>query len=597
MLYPITNNSRAVLDLSGIWDFKLGKEAYENNVSFTDCEPICVPASYNDQKDTEEYRNHYGWVYYKKEFTVPSFFEGGRIVLRFDAVTHRGKVILNGEAIAEHKGGFLPFEVEITSLIEYGKKQTLVVAVDNKIDNTTLPVGNENSVAFFGSDNAGIPSVEAGKRYAKKQNVPNFDFFNFAGINRKVRIYTTPKNHIKDVTIVTDIEENKGIVDYRLDLCGENEDVSVKILDEDNNEVAFSQAKSGKIIIPDAQLWHPCPDKPYLYTMEVAFGEDSYSLQFGIRTVKVDGTRLLINGKPFYFKGAGKHEDSPFHGRGIDECLNVKDVNLLHLIGANSIRTSHYPYAEEMYSLCDREGIVIIDETPAVGIGGDKPYERLKIKEHHKEVIKDLISRDKNHPSVIMWSLGNEPELEHYPQEAFDYWRELYDLAHSLDEQNRPVTVVCCQNDYTKDITTRTMDVVCINRYYGWYNLSGDLDAAAYAFNVELDFWQEQNKPVILTEYGADAVAGLHRNVPQMFSEEYQVKYFEAINAVLDKRAFVIGEHPWNFADFDTFQGCMRVGGNKKGLFTRDRNPKMVAHYFKNRWLNIPNFNYKKSLD
>ncbi len=594
MLYPIMNNSRAILDLSGVWDFKLGKENYENNVSFENSEPIYVPASYNDQKDTEQYRNHYGWVYYKKEYTLPSFFEGRRIVLRFDAVTHKAKVLLNGEIIAEHKGGFLPFEVEITDLITYGKPQQLIVAADNKINSTTLPVGNENSVAFFGSDNAGIPSVEAGKRYAKKQNVPNFDFFNFAGINRKVRLYTTPEKHIQDVTIVTDIDGDNGIVDYDIAVSGENENITVKVYDENHNEVALSNEISGKIIIPDVNLWQPYPDKPYLYTMEISYDGDSYSVNFGVRTVKVDGAKLLINGKPFYFKGAGKHEDSPFHGRGTDECLNVKDVNLLHLIGANSIRTSHYPYAEEMYCLCDRQGIVIIDETPAVGIGGDNPYERLNIKQHHQDVIKDLIQRDKNHPSVIMWSLGNEPELERYAQQALDYWTELYNLAHSLDKQNRPVTVVCCQNDYTKDITTRTMDVVCINRYYGWYNLSGDLDAAAYAFNVELDFWQEQNKPVMITEYGADAVSGLHRNVPQMFSEEYQVEYFKAINSVLDKRNFIIGEHPWNFADFDTFQGCMRVGGNKKGLFTRERHPKMLAHYFKNRWLSIPNFEYKK---
>lgn len=194
-----------------------------------------------------------------------------------------------------------------------------------------------------------------------------------------------------------------------------------------------------------------------------------------------------------------------------------------------------------------------------------------------------------------MWSLGNEPELERFSQDAYDYWHSLYELAHSLDPQNRPVTVVCCQNEYTKDITTRTMDVICINRYYGWYNLSGDLDAACYALDIELDFWQKIGKPVIITEYGADAVAGIHSNVPKMFSEEYQAEYFLRINDCLDKRHFIVGEHPWNFADFDTFDGCMRVGGNKKGIFTRAREPKLLAHYLKKRWNSIPNFNYKNN--
>lgn len=111
---------------------------------------------------------------------------------------------------------------------------------------------------------------------------------------------------------------------------------------------------------------------------------------------------------------------------------------------------------------------------------------------------------------------------------------------------------------------TRTMDVVCVNRYYGWYNLSGDLDAACYALNMELDFWEKQNKPVMITEYGADAVAGIHESVPEMFSEEFQMEYYRRQNAEFDKRSFFIGEQVWNFADFATIQGCMRADGNKK---------------------------------
>ena len=315
-----------------------------------------------------------------------------------------------------------------------------------------------------------------------------------------------------------------------------------------------------------------------------------------MRTVRVEGTSFLINGKPFYFKGFGKHEDSAFHGRGMDVCLDVKDVNLIHWLHANSFRTSHYPYAEEMYRLCDREGIVIIDEVPAVGIGagaGINPYETFPIREHHEQVIKDMIARDKNHPCVVMWSLGNEPDTENFPESAYKYWHSLYELAHETDPSNRPVTLVCCQNNYEKDMVTRSMDVVCINRYYGWYNLSGDLDTACYGLNLELDFWEKQNKPVMITEYGADAVAGIHECVPEMFSEEFQVEFYKRQNAQFDKRKFFIGEHVWNFADFATVQGCMRVDGNKKGLFTRERRPKMAAHYFKERWGEIPNFEYK----
>ena len=158
----------------------------------------------------------------------------------------------------------------------------------------------------------------------------------------------------------------------------------------------------------------------------------------------------------------------------------------------------------------------------------------------------------------------------------------------------RPVTLVCCQNDYTKDITTRTMDVVCLNRYYGWYNLSGDLDAACAAFDEELDFWETMGRPVVITEYGADTVNGLHDPCGGMFSEEFQAEYYERMGAVLDGRSFLIGEMPWNFADFATIQGPMRVGGNRKGLLTWDRRPKLAAHTLRRRWNAIPTFDDQK---
>ena len=471
MLYPQENKIRGIIDLNGVWDFALGTtEEPKDTVTLPDqMEPIAVPASYNDQKDDIAYRNHYGYAYYRRNITVPSYYKGQRLVLRFDAVTHFAKIYLNGVLLTQHKGGFLPFEVDITDKLCAGESAELVVAVDNRINHSTLPVGNEEGTSFMGADNAGVPGVEAAKRWRKPQNLPNFDFFNYAGINRPVRIYTTPKAYIKDVTLVTDIRGTDGIVNYQVKTSDtDGQEVVLQILDANGNEVAQAKGTSGEIVIPDAKLWEPYPGTPYLYTAAVTFGDDYYEEPFGVRTVRVEGTSFLINGKPFYFKGFGKHEDSAFHGRGMDVCLDVKDVNLIHWLHANSFRTSHYPYAEEMYRLCDREGIVIIDEVPAVGIGagaGINPYETFPIREHHEQVIKDMIARDKNHPCVVMWSLGNEPDTENFPESAYKYWHSLYELAHETDPSNRPVTLVCCQNNYEKDMVTRSMDVVCINRY------------------------------------------------------------------------------------------------------------------------------------
>ena len=597
MLYPKMNRSRMVFDLGGVWDFQTaGADQWPHEWAqgpLPEPMTMAVPASYNDQKDDVNLRAHYGWAVYQRTFDIPEQVIGQRLWLRFGAVTHAAQVWLDGDYLGEHKGGFLPFEFELTDYATSGEHR-LTVAVDNRVDFSTLPVGNEGGIAFFGSDNPGIPSIELAKTRCRPQNKPNFDFFNYAGITRPVTLYTTPWDYIKDITIVPGVDGENGIVDYDVETSGKGE-IRVTILDHRGRAVGFATGAKGRITILNAKRWNP--GDPYLYRAEVTFqNDDLYEVSFGIRTVRVEGDKFLINGRPFYFKGFGKHEDSFFHGRGLDQCLNVKDVSLIRWLGANSFRTSHYPYAEEMYDLCDREGIVVIDEVPAVGInagGAQNPYEAMRVKGHHADVIRDMIARDKNHPCVVMWSIANEPDTEHFPQAAYDYFYPLYELAHACDPQDRPVTLVCCQNDYTKDIITRAMDVCCINRYYGWYNLSGDLDAACDAWNTELDFWAQTGKPVMVTEYGADTYPGVHNTNGEMFSEEYQVDYYARINAELDKRPFFTGEQVWNFADFATIQGPMRVDGNKKGLLTRDRRPKLAAHYFRKRWHAIPDFGYK----
>ncbi len=573
MLYPQSNSVRTIQDLSGIWSFRFSPNHPWQN--------IAVPASYNDQSPDPEFRNHAGLAWYRTRFVIPCMLRNQRIFLRFDAVTHNARIFINGQETAQHRGGFLPFEVDLTGLAEPGSEVLLEVEVDNRINHSTLPIGTEGGTAFFGSDNPGITAVEAGKRLQQEKgiNLPAFDFFNYAGINRPVRLCSTPFSRIEDITLLPSLS---GIVRYSVETVGIGE-VSIEVYDADGIKVASASGPEGHFQIAHPHLWEPWPGTPYLYNARIRFGEDVYEQSFGIREVRIEGAQFLINGKPFHFHGPCKHEDSPFHGRGLDQCLNMTDINLYHWLGANCFRTSHYPYAEEMYNLCDREGIVIVDETPAVGMWADEHY-GWDLASYHAEVLKALIRRDKNHPSVVVWSLGNEPSTDAMPDKAYDYWWPLYRLAHETDPQNRPVTLVGCQNIYEKDRIIPAMDIVFINRYYGWYNLSGDLETAQYAFRMELDWWAEKGKPLVLSEYGADTIAGLHSAAPDMFSEEFQVAYYETINSCLDERPFVVGEMPWNYADFSTCQGPMRVGGNRKGLFTRDRRPKMAAHYFRRRW-------------
>ncbi len=604
MLYPILTPSRILSDLSGVWDFKLdnGKGFAEEwyKAPLEDAMTMPVPASYNDLKEGIDFRDHYGWVFYQRKISVPAFLKSQRIMLRCAAVTHDARVYLNGDLICEHKGGFLPFEAEISARLADGEDNLLTIAVNNVIDYTTLPVGGKSNML------SGMTGIGDGPSEGKPQNNPNFDFFNYCGITRPVKIYTTPRDYIDDITVVPAVKGSDAELVYAVDTVGEGS-CRVEAFDREGSKVAEAEGTSGVLKIRNVHLWQPL--NAYLYDIRVTFGEDVYTLPYGVRTVRVEGTKFLINEKPFYFKGYGRHEDTFPNGRGINLPMNTKDMSIMKWQGANSFRTSHYPYSEEMMRLCDEEGFVLIDETTAVGInlqfGGGANFNGQKVgtfdpehgvqtQEHHKDVIRDLISRDKNYACVVMWSIANEPDSA--AEGAYEYFAPLYALARELDPQKRPCTLVSVQMNTTPqtDCSSRLSDVICLNRYYGWYFGAPDLEGPEKALRAELDQWREIGKPVIFTEYGADTIMGLHDTTPVMYTEEYQVDYYKMNNKVFDSYDFVVGEQVWNFADFATSQGLLRVQGNKKGLFTRDRKPKLAAHYFKERWRRIPDFGYKE---
>ena len=597
--------SRFLFDLSGIWDFKLDngrgflEKWYEKPLEHAMTMP--VPASYNDLKEGPEFRDHYGWVFYQRKFALPELVAGNRVILRCDAVTHHAKIYIDGELICEHHGGFLPFEVQITDKITEGE-HLLTIAVDNIIDYTTLPVGGKGDM--LGGFMGGIGGIQDGK----PQNHPNFDFFNYCGITRPVRIYSTPTEYIQDITLVSQVDGSSADISYQIDTVGGNAstECKVELYDQRGIKVSESSDSEGVLHVEEVHLWQPL--QSYLYQVKVQYGTDQYTLPYGVRTVKVEGEKFLINGKPFYFKGYGKHEDTFPNGRGIHLPMNTKDISLMKWQGANSFRTSHYPYSEEMMRLCDQEGIVVIDETTAVGInlqfggganfGGEKistfdPEHGVQTQEHHKQVVRDLIARDKNYACVVMWSIANEPDSA--ASGAYEYFKPLYDLARELDQQKRPCTLVSVQMaEPQKDCSGTLSDVICLNRYYGWYFGGPDLEGPEKSLRKELDYWKELGKPVIFTEYGADTVQGFHDTTPVMYTEEYQVEYYKMNNKVFDEYKIVVGEQVWNFADFATSQSLLRVQGNKKGIFSRDRKPKLAAHYFRQRWKGIPDFEYKR---
>ena len=580
MLYPKMTESRMVFDLNGVWDFCLMNGEAKGEIM-----PMPVPSSYNDIYTGRDFADHVGNLYYRRTFTVSSRMLEKRLILRFGSVTHKAEVWLNGTCLGKHSGGFLPFSFEITEAARAGENE-LEVIVNNIVDETTLPAGRMVHQKF-----PGLPE--------EIHNLPNFDFYNYSGIMRPVCLYTAPESYIEDISIYGKMD---GSFYWDVKANGEGT-VSVRLLDAAGNEVAAGEGFKGTGRIDQVQLWEP--GHPVLYSLEVTLtgsdGEkDTYTEVFGFREVSIRDCRIHLNGKPVYLKGFGKHEDSPVHGRGFDMAYNVKDIGLLKWIGANSFRTSHYPYCEEMLQLCDREGILVIDEAPAVGLNagftatgllGGNPngtWKLFKTAEHHRQVLRDMVQRDKNHPCVIIWSVANEPASQE--DGAKEYFEPLLNLVRELDEQKRPATLVTYEGSNPVSCKVAEIcDLLIINRYRGWYDTEGNLRGAAALLKDELEGFHKRcpDKPIMLGEYGADTIAGFHDINARIFSEEYQVDFLRAYGEVFDSLPYITGEHVWNFADFATAENIKRVGGNKKGVFTRDRSPKMAAHFLKERWEGI----------
>ncbi|HEL0120295.1 TPA: beta-glucuronidase [Streptococcus equi subsp. zooepidemicus] len=595
MLYPILTKTRKIYDLGGLWQFKLGDHNPQELLASD--ELMVVPTSFNDVVVDKDKRNYIGDFWYERFVDVPDLAADEELVLRFGSVTHNATVYVNGQALGQHKGGFTPFEVLVPETHYQDNQIKVSVCANNILDYTSLPVGNYSE-----------ETQEDGS--IKKIVKENFDFFNYAGIHRPVKLMVRPKCHISDITITSDLSEDmtSALVEVSVETSAAVDEVKVTIFDEEHKLVV--QAIDGKARLDKVRLWEVLD--AYLYTAHVEIivdGNvvDSYDEPFGIRSIAVEKGQFLLNGKPVYFKGFGKHEDTFINGRGLNEAANLMDMNLLKELGANSFRTSHYPYSEEMMRLADRMGILVIDEVPAVGLfqnftasldlspKDNGTWSVMKTKEAHEQAIRELVKRDKNHPSVVMWVVANEPAS--HEEGAHEYFEPLVALYKALDPQQRPVTLVnLLLATPDRDKVMDLVDVICLNRYYAWYVDHGDLAKGEVGLRQELLEWQKKfpNKPILMTEYGADTLPGLHSMWDIPYTEEFQCSFYEMSHRVFDEIPNLVGEQVWNFADFETNLMIFRIQGNHKGLFSRNRQPKHVVGLFKERWSAIPHYNYKK---
>ena len=530
LLYPVASTSRRVVSLDGMWRFRFDPKSEGVDADWANGLPesisMPVPASFCDFFTDKESREYCGDFWYETDFFVPGEWSGKDIAIRFGSATHHARVFVNGVEVAQHEGGFLPFDAVVTDIVRYNQYNKLSVLLNNELNEYMLPAGNTSTLS-------------------------------------------------------------------------------------NGKKVAEASGKEGTLVVKDAKLWNV--HAAYLYNIVIRIHDgsaivDEYTEKIGIRTFEIQNGHFLLNGKPVYLRGFGKHEDADIRGRGLDLATVKRDYELMKWIGANCFRTSHYPYAEELYQMADEEGFLIIDEVPAVGfmestmnflaanqgngkkVGWFEKDTTPQLLENHKDALTDMIDRDKNHASVIAWSILNEPQCTSEGTEA--YFKTLFDLAHELDPQKRPRTYAIVMMSLPHNSKGQQFaDFISLNRYYGWYVMGGMgiVDAEA-AFRKEMDGWAKvlNGRPMIFTEYGADTMPTEHKLPSVMWSQEYQNEYLDMNHNVFDSYDFVQGELVWNFADFQTTEGIMRANGNKKGIFTRQRQPKDAAFHFRARWTSLP---------
>ncbi|MFM6978361.1 MAG: sugar-binding domain-containing protein, partial [Micrococcales bacterium] len=293
MLRPQVSATRELINLDGLWQFKVdfNDEGFANNWA---SKPLAtelqapVPASYNDIFTDTKIREHSGWVFYQRVVRVPRGWGSDRVLVRADSATHEGVIFVNGKEVVRHVGGYMPFQTDITDLVSPGEEFTLTIAVSNVLTNETIPPGR-------------VVTKDDGV----KQQTYLHDFYNYGGLHRSIWLCSVPTVSIYDVTVITDFEGTTGTVAYEV-ATTKSADVKVSLIDQDGKVVATGEGAIGNLSIANVKLWQP--GNAYLYKLKVEASVagatcDEYEINVGVRTVKVEGNKFLINNEPFYFTG------------------------------------------------------------------------------------------------------------------------------------------------------------------------------------------------------------------------------------------------------------------------------------------------------
>lgn len=499
-----------------------------------------VPGDWNSQAARLEF--YEGTIWLRQAFEADPR-PGKHYMLYFGAVNYEAHVYLNGQKLGMHKGGFTPFQFDVTGKLAKGRNVVVV-----KADNTRR------------QDE--IPTV-------------NTDWWNYGGITRDVLLAELPSTYIADYKVQLAKGDARRIEGW-VQLAGAapaGQQVTVTIPEAGVKASVRTDAQGrAALSLPAGKLQLWTPQQPKLYGVELAGAGDKVGDRIGFRTIETRGHEILLNGKPVFLRGISMHDENPLipgrlRGQGDMRMLLqwAKELN------CNYVRLAHYPHSEEMIRLADEMGVMVWAEVPVYWtISWTNPDTQANAAAQ----LRDMIVRDKNRASVIVWSVGNETPIS-APRN--DFMGHLAQNARALDD-TRLVAAALEIHRSGADITVEDplaerLDLVSFNEYAGWY-WSSNADMLNYKFNIKYD------KPVVITEFGADALAGYHADADTRWSEEYQdalyrnqFKMFEAIPGLRGLTPWVLADfrsprrpHP-TFQDFWNRKGLVSETGKKKAAF------------------------------
>jgi beta-glucuronidase len=588
MLRPQRNRFRDHVELSGLWRFALDADDRGEALGWQHGIPagieIAVPGSFNEQLEARGLRDYVGAFWLETTAFVPTGFSARALSLYVGSADFSATAWIDGECIGTHDLPFLPFEFELPAAVKAGTSIRIVLRLDTRL-------GSDDPLPGIVREDY----VREGRPRDEIYPAVRFDFFPFGGVHRPPYLCARPKQRIESVAVRGDrLDARHGRVSVTAQCRVATGTLRLRLIDVGGVGVAQAAVElhgghvEASLELTPCRFWSPTD--PHLYRLELELGcggeaVDVLVLPVGVRRIEVVGRQLLLNGEAIQLRGFGMHEDFAALGKGQALAVTVRDLELLRWTGANCFRTSHYAYAEETLDLADRQGLLVISELACVNLDFRRTSNTSLTR--HRRTLQAQIARDRNHAAVVMWSIANEPGYlgeSEYRERSGEYWRELVAVARAADS-SRPLMVANVEHAGREDPAFDHCDVVALNRYYGWYTMPGQIDRACERLAQELAFLaQRYAKPILVTEFGADAVAGMHALADQLFSEEYQAELLRRSLATIAAEPAAAGALVWNFADFRTAQHHRRVILNHKGVFTRSRDPKRAAFVLRELW-------------